>query len=77
MSAFERTGRGEWTYLGFRVHRDKGSHFTYRTQVYRPDVAPGRRAVTLSASSLSELKWQIDRAIGEGGVPPGMDGPDG
>ncbi|MDE0716171.1 MAG: hypothetical protein OXI10_15100 [Gammaproteobacteria bacterium] len=77
MSSFRQTRQGEWTYLGFKVSRDKGSHFTYRTQVCRPDGAPGCRTVTLSASSLSELKWQIDRAVAEGSVPPGMDGPDG
>lgn len=42
---------------------------TNRVQSYRTDVALDGGVVTLSAPSLSELKWEIDRAVGEGGVP--------
>ncbi|MDE0282298.1 MAG: hypothetical protein OXN16_14700 [Gammaproteobacteria bacterium] len=73
MSALERTGRGEWAYLGFRIRRHKGARFTFRTQVYRSDVGLDGRVVTLSAPSLAELRWKIDRSIDEGGAPPGMD----
>ena len=68
-SAFRRTGRGTWTYRDFQVHRHKGSQFNNRTQAYRTDVSLGDEVITLSAPSLSELKWEIDRLIGEGGVP--------
>ena len=70
MSTIERTGREEWTYLGFRIRRHKGNRFTFRTRVCRSDVALGGRMVTLSAPSLTELRWKIDRSISEGGVPP-------
>ena len=67
--AFRPIGRGAWTYLGFQVHRSKGHQLTNRVQSYRTDVALDGGVVTLSAPSLSELKWEIDRAVGEGGVP--------
>ena len=67
---FRQTGRGKWTYLGFQVHRHKGTRFNNRAQAYRTDVSLGDEVIMLSAPSLSELKWDIDRLIGEGGVPP-------
>ena len=73
MSTFKQTGKGTWTYRGFRVHRHKGNRFTYRTQIYQADVALGSRVVMLSAPSLAELKWKIDRSIDEGGMPSDMD----
>ncbi len=72
--AFRRTGLGKWTYLGFQVRRCKGAQFSNRIQTYRTDAALDDEAITLSAHSLAELKWEIDCLIGEGGVPsdPGM-----
>ncbi len=67
--AFRPVGRGAWTYLSFRVRRSKGDRFASRVQVYRTDVVLDDGVVTLSAQSLSELKWEIDRLVGEGGVP--------
>lgn len=72
-NAFRKTGRGTWTYLGFQVRRHKGDQFANRTQVYRANVSLGDEVITLSAPSLSELKWEIDRLAGEGGVPSGPD----
>ena len=69
-NAFRRTGRGTWTYRDFQVHRHKSSQFNNRSQAYRTDVSLGDEVITLSAPSLSELKWEIDRLIGEGGAPP-------
>ncbi len=68
-NAFRRTGRGTWKYLGFQVHRHKGNQFNTRAQAYRTDVSLGDEVITLSAPSLSELKWEIDRLAGEGGQP--------
>lgn len=67
--AFRPAGRGAWTYLGFRVRRCKGDRVAGRVQSYGTDAALDGEAVTLSAQSLSELKWEIDRLVGEGGVP--------
>ena len=68
-TAFRRIGPGKWTYCGFQVHRHKGNLFNSRAQAYRTDVSLGDEVITLSAPGLSELKWDIDRLIGEGGVP--------
>ncbi len=68
-SAFRRTGRGKWTYRGFQVHRHNGTQFNNRAQTYRTDVSLGDEVIMLSAPSLSELKWEIDRLAGEGGQP--------
>lgn len=42
---------------------------TNRVQSYRTDVALDGGVITLSAPSRSELKWEIDRVVDEGGVP--------
>lgn len=75
-SAFRRTGRGTWTYRDFQVHRHKGSQFNNRAQAYRTDVSLGGEVITLSAPSLSELKWDIDRLVAEDGVPSDSVGPE-
>lgn len=69
--AFRRTGRGTWAYQGFQVDRRKSARSTSRAQVYRTDAALGGEAITLSAPSLSELKWETDRLVDDGGVPSG------
>ena len=51
------------------VRRYKGIRYTNRAQAYRTDVSLGDEVITLSAPSLSELKWEIDRLAGEGGQP--------
>ncbi len=68
-SASRRTGRHTWTCLDFQVRRYKGIRYTNRAQAYRTDVSLGDEVIKLSAPSLSELKWEIDRLAGEGGVP--------
>ncbi len=68
-SAFRRTGRHTWIYLDFQVRQYKGTRYTNRAQIYRTDVSLGDEVITLSAPSLSELKWEIDRLAGEGGQP--------